>query len=64
MEEAIEKLNYRIEFVEDKIENYERSGYFTEREISTLTTPLKIELQTLLRQKNHIETMTNQNINQ
>lgn len=42
----------QIELLELQIENFERSGFFTEKQMDTLTFPLKIELESLNQQVN------------
>jgi hypothetical protein len=42
----------QIELLELQIENFERSGFFTEKQMDTLTFPLKEELESLQKQIN------------
>jgi hypothetical protein len=42
----------KIELIELQIENFERSGFFTEKQMDTLTFPLKIKLESLNQQLN------------
>jgi hypothetical protein len=42
----------KIELIELQIENFERSGFFTEKQMDTLTFPLKEELKYLHKQIN------------
>lgn len=39
-----EKLQLRIDLLQDQIDNLEKSGYYTDEEIKTQTKPLQIEL--------------------
>lgn len=39
-----ETLKFRIELLEDQIHNLERSGFFTEKEMETLSKPMRVEL--------------------
>jgi hypothetical protein len=40
-------INEKIALLEDQIDNLERSGYFTEKEIDRLSSPLRFELENL-----------------
>jgi hypothetical protein len=40
-------ISSKKELLLEQIENYERSGYFTEKEIDRLCSPIKLELQFL-----------------
>ena len=44
-------IHLKIELLEEQIENIERSGYFTEKEIDRLSVPMRSELAIL---KEHI----------
>lgn len=39
-----ELLQYKIDLLEDQIENIERSGFFTEKEIDQSTASLRVQL--------------------
>lgn len=43
----MDNLNEKIALLEDQIENLERSGYFTEKEMDRLSSPLRDELESL-----------------
>jgi len=45
-------IHSKIELLEEQIENFERSGYFTEKEIDRLSAPLRSELAILKEQLN------------
>lgn len=45
-------IHSKIELLEEQIENFERSGYFTESEINRFSAPLREELETLKNQIN------------
>jgi hypothetical protein len=43
----MDNLNEKIALIEEQIENLERSGYFTEKEMDRLSFPLRDELEAL-----------------
>lgn len=43
----MDNVNEKIALIEEQIENLERSGYFTEKEIDRLSFPLRNELESL-----------------
>jgi len=45
-------IHSKIELLEEQIENFERSGYFTESEINRFSSPLREELESLKKQIN------------
>jgi hypothetical protein len=45
-------IHTKIELLEEQIENIERSGHFTEKEINRLSSPLREELESLKKQLN------------
>lgn len=45
-------IHSKIELLEEQIENIERSGYFTEKEMDRLSAPLREELENLKKQLN------------
>lgn len=55
--EKLEDVNSKIELLQEQIDNYERSGHFTESEMDSLSEPVKNELRTLLVCQNNIEIM-------
>ena len=40
-------LKYKKELLQEQIENFERSGHFTEKEMNRLCAPIKMELELL-----------------
>lgn len=55
--QKLDEVNSMIELLQDKIENYERSGFFTESEANSLSEPVKNELRTLMVRQNNLEIM-------
>lgn len=53
----------KIELLESQIENFERSGFFTEKEMDRLTFPIREELRSLKKQIN-LYGMTTQSYNE
>lgn len=49
---STEIIHSKIELLEEQIENFERSGYFTESEIDRFSVPLREELESLKKQIN------------
>jgi len=43
----IDNIDSKIELLQEQIENFERSGFFTEKEIDTLTKPIVSEFERL-----------------
>lgn len=53
----LDEVNSKIELLQEQIENYERSGFFTESEANSLSEPVKNELRTLIVRQNNLEIM-------
>ncbi|MEN9909096.1 MAG: hypothetical protein RLZZ540_2245 [Bacteroidota bacterium] len=56
--EQLEEVNSKIELLQEQIDNYERSGFYTESDMNSLSEPVKNELRTLLVRQNNLQIMT------
>lgn len=45
--DILENIDSKIDLLQEQLENFERSGFFTEKEIDTLTRPIVSELERL-----------------